>query len=187
MCLNYFALLAFTKCSYSRFGLVYDSFPNHFFTEPISCSVEGVSITNGTVLADGVVVMGSQSVGTVITYQCDPGYVLSGSTQRTCEIIQGSPNGEWSGLLPSCTEGVDIPESSLDATVSPSATTTPVPSSTGKRLCILFQHCTTLAKGIGLRKRCLKVKFMGCRFQVRKVYGCRFQVTLNVSLIKARL
>ena len=123
------------------------------FIEPIYCSVEGVSITNGTVLADGVVVMESQSIGTVITYQCDPGFVLSGSTQRTCAIIQGSPNGEWNGSLPSCIEVVDSPESSssdttvspfdttvspFDTTVSPSATTTQVPSGTGKKILYAF-------------------------------------------------
>ena len=93
-----------------------------------------MNITDGTVLASGVVVMESQPAGTVITYQCDPAFVLSGLTQRTCEIIEGSPNGEWSGSLPSCIKGDDSPDFSFDPTVSPSATTTQVPSGTGREV-----------------------------------------------------
>ena len=121
------------------------------FIEPIYCSIEGVSITNGTVLADGKIVTESQSIGTVITYQCDPGFILSGSTQRTCEIVQGSPSGEWNGSLPSCIEDVDSLESSFDITVSSfditvsrSATATQIPSDTGKVVLYAFQHCTML-------------------------------------------
>ena len=110
------------------------------FIEPIFCSVEEVDITDGTVLVGGVAVMENQLVNTVITYQCDPGFMLSGLAQRTCEIIEGSINGEWSGSLPSCINTDDSPDSSFDAsvlppiTVSPSATTTQIPSATGEKV-----------------------------------------------------
>ena len=114
------------------------------FIEPIVCSVEEVNIANGTGLVDGVVVMESQPVNTVITYHCDTGFVLSGSAQRTCEVVEGSPDGEWSGSLPSCVEHVNSPDSSFSVSVSPSASPTQFPSNAGKGFVCFFEHGTSL-------------------------------------------
>ena len=44
--------------------------------------------------------------GTVATYSCDEGFGLSGGdVTRTCEGDGSSPNGDWSGVTPSC-EGI---------------------------------------------------------------------------------
>ena len=37
------------------------------------------------------------SIGTNVTYVCDPGYTLFGSTRRTCKA-----NGKWDGVKPYC-------------------------------------------------------------------------------------
>ena len=70
----------------------------------------------------------SQPVNTVITYQCDPELMLSGSMQRTCEIVEGSADGAWSGSAPSC----ELPNSMPSSTnTQPSPTNTqPSPTNT---------------------------------------------------------
>ena len=47
--------------------------------------------TNGTVTMD------SNTVGSVATYSCDVGFVITGPTSRTCE-----PGGSWSDFEPVC-------------------------------------------------------------------------------------
>ena len=73
-----------------------------FCSEPILCSLDALNIDEGTFTVDGAAVTESQPVNTVITYQCNPGLVLIGSAERTCEIVENSANGEWSGSVPSC-------------------------------------------------------------------------------------
>ena len=41
-------------------------------------------------------------VGTTATYSCDPGYVLVGETNRTCEDVSGHIIGTWNGTMPGC-------------------------------------------------------------------------------------
>ena len=36
-------------------------------------------------------------VGSVVRFSCEPGYVLRGSSERTCHA-----NGSWSGTQPEC-------------------------------------------------------------------------------------
>ena len=50
-----------------------------------------VSITNG------VGCYSSVAVGSLVIYQCDEGYSMSGDFQRTCQT-----NGSWSGSIPLC-------------------------------------------------------------------------------------
>ena len=41
--------------------------------------------------------------GTTATYQCDPGYELTGGdTVRTCTGDGSSPEGHWNGTAPVC-------------------------------------------------------------------------------------
>ena len=42
------------------------------------------------------------NIGDVINMQCDPGYQLQGSSDRTCEA-----NGDWSGDPPECISKYD--------------------------------------------------------------------------------
>lgn len=39
-------------------------------------------------------------VGSVVRFSCEPGYLLRGSSERTCQA-----NGSWSGTQPEC-EGI---------------------------------------------------------------------------------
>ncbi len=39
----------------------------------------------------------ASAVGTVATYECNAGFVISGSSARTCEA-----DGNWSGIDPIC-------------------------------------------------------------------------------------
>ena len=90
-----------------------------FCIEPILCSLDALSIDEGTFKVGGAAVTESQPVNTVITYECNPGLVLSGSAERTCEIVEDSADGEWSGSVPSC----EMPN------IMPSPTSTePLPS-----------------------------------------------------------
>ena len=47
--------------------------------------------TNGQVSLD------ETTVGSIATYTCDPGFMLIGNMERTCQ-----ENGEWSGNEPTC-------------------------------------------------------------------------------------
>ena len=49
------------------------------------------NITSGTVHVYGT------TLGQWIRYSCDEGYILNGSSSRTCQS-----NGTWSGLKPTC-------------------------------------------------------------------------------------
>ena len=46
--------------------------------------------------------MGTPVVGSEVTYSCDPGYFLQGSTTRTCTGDGLSINGTWTGMEPTC-------------------------------------------------------------------------------------
>ena len=51
-----------------------------------------VSIINGVGCYSSVI------VGSLVTYQCDEGYSMSGDNKRTCQT-----NGSWEGNIPLCT------------------------------------------------------------------------------------
>ena len=55
-------------------------------------SLKSVGITHG------IGCYNTTSSGSVVTYQCDEGYSLSGESQQTCQS-----NGAWSGSIPVCT------------------------------------------------------------------------------------
>ncbi len=40
--------------------------------------------------------------GSVATYSCDTGYIVTGLSQRECES-----NGKWSGMEPTCERKLD--------------------------------------------------------------------------------
>lgn len=46
-------------------------------------------------------------VGSVVRFSCEPGYVLRGSSERTCQA-----NGSWSGTQPECEGTSSNPPSS---------------------------------------------------------------------------
>ena len=48
--------------------------------------------------ANGVVVVGTTTLGSVATYTCNPSFVLLGGTQS----IECQENGNWSGETPTC-------------------------------------------------------------------------------------
>ena len=45
---------------------------------------------------DGLIV-GNRSVGSIVTYQCNPGLVLDGDSTRRCQS-----NQTWTGVVPRC-------------------------------------------------------------------------------------
>ena len=47
---------------------------------------------NGNISCDG-----AQATGTICTFECKEGYIISGSSERTC-----LPTNEWSGNVTSC-------------------------------------------------------------------------------------
>ena len=46
---------------------------------------------------NGAVTVVDNIPGSTADYSCDPGYILEGDSQRTCQEI-----GEWSGTAPTC-------------------------------------------------------------------------------------
>ena len=41
-------------------------------------------------------------LGSVISYWCDDGYSLQGSSQRTCSLSSSTGTYKWDGFAPSC-------------------------------------------------------------------------------------
>lgn len=58
-----------------------------------SCSYPSVPLYSDAQLSSEFIVN-----GTVVTYKCNDGYELFGSSSRTCS------NGQWVGVLPYCGE-----------------------------------------------------------------------------------
>ena len=77
---------------------VTNKYIQNVYISVISCPVPDL-VGNGSVTPVSPVYLPS----TVITYQCDPGFVLTGgSTSRTC-----NSNGVWDGVPPACTGSKD--------------------------------------------------------------------------------
>ena len=57
----------------------------------ISCRDPGTPANGDRVLTQGT------TVGSIVTYECNRGYVLKGADSRVCQ-----PDGVWSAALPSC-------------------------------------------------------------------------------------
>ena len=57
----------------------------------------GVACRNPDVPTNGVVKFSSTVYGSVATYDCETGYVLSGARSNVCNA-----EGEWSMSLPTC-------------------------------------------------------------------------------------
>ena len=55
----------------------------------------GPSFSRSVSIANGVGCFDATSTGSVVTYQCDANYTLSGNSQRTCLI-----DGNWNGSIP---------------------------------------------------------------------------------------
>lgn len=76
----------------SLFPVIHEDFFNTCFSLGVTCGFL-LSPENGQVSIFSL----DSSVGTVATYECTAGFIISGSSSRTCEA-----DGNWSGIEPVC-------------------------------------------------------------------------------------
>ena len=70
-------------------------YPSPFHSPVITCPTDGVI----TVPENGQVSVGEITLGSVATYTCNDGFVLTGTSTRTCQA-----DGTWSDDNPTCGE-----------------------------------------------------------------------------------
>ena len=58
---------------------------------------------------DGHRILRYLAIDSVVTYRCNPGYLLVGPEQRTCVLPEGSNSPSWTHAVPACTsKGVRV-------------------------------------------------------------------------------